>query len=45
MSTGANIRRLREQRGLTQEQLGKMVDVSRSTITQWGTWMDYAAHG
>lgn len=35
MSTGANIRRLREQRGLTQEQLGKMVDVSRSTITQW----------
>ena len=34
MSTGANIRRLREQRGLTQEQLGKMVDVSRSTITQ-----------
>lgn len=35
MSTGVNIRRLREQRGLTQEQLGKMVDVSRSTITQW----------
>lgn len=35
MSTGANIKRLREQRGLTQEQLGKMVDVSRSTITQW----------
>lgn len=35
MSTGANIRRLRERRGLTQEQLGKMVDVSRSTITQW----------
>lgn len=35
MSTGANIRRLRDQRGLTQEQLGKMVDVSRSTITQW----------
>lgn len=35
MSTGTNIRRLREQRGLTQEQLGKMVDVSRSTITQW----------
>lgn len=35
MSTHANIRRLREQRGLTQEQLGKMVDVSRSTITQW----------
>lgn len=35
MSTGANIRRLREQSGLTQEQLGKMVDVSRSTITQW----------
>lgn len=35
MSTGANIRRLREQRRLTQEQLGKMVDVSRSTITQW----------
>lgn len=35
MSTGANIRRLREQRGLTQKQLGKMVDVSRSTITQW----------
>ena len=26
---------MREQRGLTQEQLGKMVDVSRSTITQW----------
>lgn len=35
MSTGANIKRLREQHGLTQEQLGKMVDVSRSTITQW----------
>lgn len=35
MSTHTNIRRLREQRGLTQEQLGKMVDVSRSTITQW----------
>ena len=35
MSTGANIKRLREQRGLTQEELGKMIDVSRSTITQW----------
>ena len=35
MSTGSNIKRLREQHGLTQEQLGKMVDVSRSTITQW----------
>lgn len=35
MSTGANIKRLREKHGLTQEQLGKMVDVSRSTITQW----------
>lgn len=35
MSTGAYIKRLREQHGLTQEQLGKMVDVSRSTITQW----------
>lgn len=35
MNTGASIRRLRKQRGLTQEQLGKMVDVSRSTITQW----------
>lgn len=35
MSTGASIKRLREQRGLTQEELGKMIDVSRSTITQW----------
>ena len=35
MSTGSNIKRLREQHRLTQEQLGKMVDVSRSTITQW----------
>lgn len=35
MSTGTNIKRLREQRGLTQEELGKMIDVSRSTITQW----------
>lgn len=38
MSTGANIKRLREQRGLTQEELGKMIDVSRSTITQWERW-------
>ncbi len=35
MSTGANIRRLREQRNLTQDELGNMVGVSRSTITQW----------
>lgn len=35
MSTGANIRRLRKQRKLTQDQLGDMVGVSRSTITQW----------
>ena len=35
MSTGANIKRLREQHGLTQEELGKMLNVSRSTITQW----------
>lgn len=35
MGTGANIRRLREQRNLTQDELGNMVGVSRSTITQW----------
>ncbi len=35
MSIGANIRRLREQRNLTQDELGNMVGASRSTITQW----------
>ena len=35
MSVGENIKRLRKQRGLTQEQLADKVNVVRSTVTQW----------
>ena len=35
MGVGSNIRRLRLEAGLTQEELAKRVGVARSTITQW----------
>lgn len=37
MGIKENVRRLRTERGLTQEQLAAMVGVNRSTITQWET--------
>lgn len=33
----SNIKRLRQERGWTQEQLAEKVDVTRSTVTQWET--------
>ena len=35
MSVGANIRRLRDLSGMTQEDLAEKLDVARSTVTQW----------
>ena len=35
MNIGTNIRRLREQRGLTQEQLAEQVDVSFQAVSSW----------
>lgn len=35
MSLGANIRELRKERGLTQEALGKMLDMSCQTVSKW----------
>lgn len=37
MGIKENVRRIRTERGLTQEQLAVMVGVNRSTITQWET--------
>lgn len=37
MSIANNIKRLREQRGLTQEELAKAVGMSRPAVTQWET--------
>lgn len=35
MKLGENILKLRKQRGLSQEQLGEQVDVTRQTISNW----------
>lgn len=35
MSLGANIRELRKERGLTQEELGKTLDMSSQTVSKW----------
>lgn len=37
MSIGDNIKRLREARGMTQEQLADQIGVTRPTVTQWET--------
>lgn len=37
MDIGKNIKRLRKQRGLSQEELAKELDVSRAAVTQWET--------
>lgn len=34
---GARIGRLRREKGLTQEQLGKMLDVSAQAVSKWET--------
>lgn len=39
--TGALIKRLREERGLTQLQLGKKVNVSDKTVSKWETGKGY----
>lgn len=33
--TGAEVRSIRERRGLTLEQLGRLVGVSRATMSRW----------
>lgn len=39
MPVSSNIKRLREQSGMTQEQLADKLEVARSTVTQWeGGW-------
>jgi len=35
MSLGENIRKLRRARGLTQEELGKMLDMTAQTVSKW----------
>lgn len=35
MTIGANIRRIRERHGLTQEEFGKIADVSSMAVSQW----------
>ena len=35
MTLGENIRRFREEKGVTQQQLADRMDVDRSTIAQW----------
>ncbi len=35
MKLGENILKLRKQRGLSQEQLGEQIDVTRQTISNW----------
>lgn len=37
MDINSNIRKLRKQAGLTQEELAEKLEVARSTITQWET--------
>lgn len=37
MAIGENIRRLREAREMTQEQLAERIGVTRPTVTQWET--------
>ena len=37
MDIGKNIRRLRKQRGMSQEELARELDVSRAAVTQWET--------
>ena len=39
--TGAMIKRLREERGLTQLQLGEMISVSDKTVSKWETGKGY----
>ena len=35
--TGSTIRRLREEKGLTQAQLAEMIDVSAKAVSKWET--------
>ena len=35
MSIGKNIKSLRESRGLTQDELGKIIGVSGKTVSSW----------
>ena len=37
MSFGENLRIIRRERGLTQEQLAEMLEVSRQAVSKWET--------
>ena len=44
MKLGENILKLRKQNGLSQEQLGEQVGVTRQTISNWEKRHKYAGH-
>lgn len=43
MSFGTNLKKIREEKGLTQEQLAKLVNTSRSNITNYETGKNNAS--